>query len=169
MNLTENKKRYISSENVTLRKVRETDVLSKEMATYLKNIKEEGFFSWLILLKGTNDIIGTISIKVISDRNRVLQFTSTIKKEIKKDYSGYRVEALKVLSDYTINVLKYNRLQIICPTNNRDCETTAVRAGFLKETNIKEYFFDERCGIYVDGSVFCRFNHREKLITVLHL
>lgn len=170
MKLKENTMKTFSTKNIILRKPKEEDLLTKNQLKYIKEITEEGFFTWLIILKKKNEVIGTVSLKIVSEKNKVMQFTSTITGIEKRiDYSKYRVEALNTLAEYTINILKFNRLQVICPSNNRDCELAAIQAGFLKETNLKEYYYDKKNDQYIDGSVFSKYSHKEELIGPIYI
>lgn len=165
MKQKEKKIRTFITKNIILREHIETDSLTKKQQKYIKEMAEEDFYTWLILLKESRKIIGTVSIKIISERNKVMQFASTIiEREKKIDYSKYQIEALKTLAEYAITTLKFNRLQIICPANNRECELTAIRAGFLKETDLKEYYYDKEIDEYINGSVFSKYSHEEEFI-----
>ena len=86
---------------------------------------------WVIELKENHEPIGNISVNDVNKRNNFC----TIGYVVRYKYwgKGYATEALKTISDYLLNEIKYYLVEGVCNERNLQSSRVLIKAGFKKD------------------------------------
>jgi ribosomal-protein-serine acetyltransferase len=114
----------------------------------LKSYSENKTMTTFILYKG--EIVGTAGYNKIDWSNKI----AYIGYWLGKDYQGHGImtKVAKALTDYAINDLKLNRVDISAAVENKRSRSIPERLGFVNEGRIRqaEWLYDH----YVDHIVY---------------
>lgn len=107
----------------------------KQAQKLLDNMIDDG--EWGIILKSTNEFIGTIGFVGYKEvHNR-----AEIAFELKQEYwnNGYMYEAVKAVQKYVFTDTNINRLEAYVYPSNKDSMNLLKKSGFVKEGYLREY------------------------------
>ena len=112
----------------------------QEEINSLKGIEEKynnpEYYNWLITLKNSGKIIGTINLNV-DNFNESVEFNYVIDDRYKGN--GYMTEALNIVKDYCLNEVKVNRIFGGCEINNVASRKVMEKCSFVYEGTLKNH------------------------------
>jgi len=130
----------------------------RRLKNYVKEIKinRDNFF-WAIMLKETGRHIGNIKLGPINRKHGFADLGIIIGE---KPYwgKGFATEAITLVVDYAFEKLKLNKLTAGAYANNVASIKAFKKAGFKKETLMKQHYCFE--GKYIDGVGLCIINKK---------
>lgn len=152
----------LESKRLRLRKIKELDALEifngfvnqpeflyyankkkrtlEEEINSLKDIDEKyqslDYYNWVITLKETDKIIGSINLKV-EEINETIEFNYAI--DNRYTNKGYMTEALELIRDFCLNELKVNRFQGGCAISNKASKKVMEKCGMKHEGVLRNY------------------------------
>lgn len=112
--------------------IKETEEL---INMWLDLYKEEGFFHWAIVLKQTDEPIGSISVEMIEDNGRTVCIGYLIGQEFWNN--GYATESLREIIRYFIDELKVSKVEARFDTRNAAAGKVMKNAGMKYEKTLK--------------------------------
>lgn len=121
---------YANKEKRTL----EEEVKSLENIDIKYENKE--YYNWLITLKETGKIIGSINLKV-ENKNDSVEFNYVIDNRFVN--KGYMTEALKKVKEFAFNIINVNRFQGGCVISNNKSKKVMEKCGLKCEGILKSY------------------------------
>ncbi len=123
----------------------------EDMYDHLNKASKTNNGSYYIVING--EIIGSVGLGIISETHKIAE----IGYWLSKDYTGRGImtKAVKALSDFAFDVLKFDRIEILVDTENLASQAVAERAGFEKESVAKHSFILH--GQSRDNIVFVKF------------
>lgn len=99
----------------------------------------------LLILKGTDELVGSSGLHRIDWQSRKFEIGYWVRTSYAKQ--GYITEAVEAISNFAINELQANRIEIRCDDRNKRSARVAERLGF----NLEGILRNEKCD--VDGSL----------------
>ncbi len=111
-----------------LPEVEETEINLRK--AHINFLKRESF-RYLIFRKETNDFIGTVSLQGIDWSIPKCEIGYWI--NTKFGGNGYMTEAVKALTDFGLNQLKFKRIEIRCESTNLKSRAIPEKLGFELE------------------------------------
>lgn len=99
----------------------------------------------LLILKGTDELVGSSGLHRIDWQSRKFEIGYWVRTSYAKQ--GYITEAVEAISNFAINELQANRIEIRCDDRNKRSAKIAERLGFSLEGILR----NEKCD--VDGSL----------------
>lgn len=108
--------------------VEETEINLRN--AYIKFLKRESF-RFLIFHRETNDFIGTVSLQGIDWNIPKCEIGYWINTNF--GGNGYMTEAVKALTDFGLNQLKFKRIEIRCESTNLKSRAIPENLGFKLE------------------------------------
>ena len=118
---------------------KEKRTLEEEIKS-LENISEKyknlEYYNWLITLKDTGNIIGSIKLHIDSHNDSV-EFNYAI--DNRYTGNGYMTEALIKIKDFALNEIKVNRFQGGCAIENIASRRVMEKCGMNFEGTLKKY------------------------------
>ncbi|MBE6150786.1 MAG: GNAT family N-acetyltransferase [Firmicutes bacterium] len=96
----------------------------------------DDYYNWVIKLKDTNQIIGSINLKV-EDINETVEFNYVIDERFWN--KGYMSEALNLVKDYCLNELCVNRFQGGCCIENIASKRVMEKCNMQCEGILRNY------------------------------
>ena len=111
-----------------------------EEKKFLKNIEEKyksnNYYNWLITLKESKKIIGTINLRV-EEKNETVEVNYAL--DNRYTDKGYMTEALNLVKEYCLNELKVNRFQGGCCVENIASKRVMEKCGMQCEGILRRY------------------------------
>ncbi|HDX9591049.1 TPA: GNAT family N-acetyltransferase [Bacillus pseudomycoides] len=113
----------------------------EEVKNVIRNFRsryEEGSaFRWGIVLKGTDQLIGTCGFHLINNKHR----RAEIGYELDETYwgKGYATEALQAILTYGFETLYYERISAVVYPENESSRKLLQKAGFAEEGLLRKY------------------------------
>jgi ribosomal-protein-alanine N-acetyltransferase len=106
--------------------------------------------NWGIILKETNELIGTIGFVRMKKEN----FRGEIGYMLNTKYHrlGYMNEAMKAVLDYGFNEIKFHSVEAIIDPANIASMSILEKNNFIREAHFKEDFYFE--GQFLDSMVY---------------
>ena len=98
--------------------------------------ENNSYYNWLITLKETGQIIGSINLRV-EEKNEAVEFNYAI--DNRYSSKGYMTEALKLVKDFSLNSLKVNRFQGGCVITNTASKRVMEKCGMTCEGILRNY------------------------------
>lgn len=98
--------------------------------------KNLDYYNWIIVLKATGKIIGSINLRV-EDINETVEFNYVI--DNRYTNNGYMTEALCLVRDYCLNEIKVNRFQGGCCIENLASKRVMEKCGMKCEGILRKY------------------------------
>lgn len=93
--------------------------------------ESDGWFSFGISEKSTNEKIGNIGLKIVDHQAAIAEVGFMIK--LNAQGKGYAGEALNLIKDYAFSELKLTKLIAICSTKNTACYQMLEKHHFTRE------------------------------------
>lgn len=121
---------YANKKPVTLE---EENLMLRDLC---KNYNETNYYNWVITLKETGEIVGSINLKPNLKNDSVLVSYAIDNRHTGK---GYATSAVKAVKDYAFEVLKSHRFEGGCATENIASKRVLEKSGLLKEGILKDY------------------------------
>ena len=118
---------------------KEKRTLEEEKASLVgidKKYKNPEYYNWLITLKDTGNIVGSINLHVNSYNDSV-EFNYAI--DNRYTSNGYMTEALLKIKDFALNEIKVNRFQGGCAVENLASKRVMEKCGMNFEGTLKKY------------------------------
>ena len=140
---------YANKEKRTLEE--EINSLKGIDSKYLK----DDYYNWVITLKDTKEIIGSINLKV-EDINETVEFNYVIDERFWSN--GYMSEALNLVKDYCLNELSVNRFQGGCCVENIASKRVMEKCNMQCEGVLRNYII--LCDGYHDMYMFSIINNK---------
>ena len=146
----------IETERLLLRRYKDTDIdaiydiitdsrlskyikfpnLTKEeelecIKTWIKEADESKYERWVIERKSDGIVVGNVDVNTVVKKHNYCNVGYTVR----YDYwgNGYAAEALKVISDYLLNVRGYYLVECSCNELNKQSSKVMLKAGFKKD------------------------------------
>ena len=94
------------------------------------------YYNWLIVLKETKKIIGSINLKV-NEYNDSVEFSYAI--DNRYTNKGYMTEALEIVKDFCLNKLKVQRFQGGCCIENIASKKVMEKCKMEYEGTLRKY------------------------------
>ena len=130
---------YVNQEDFLYYANKEKRTLEEEINS-LKGIDEKynnkEYYNWLIILKSSNKIIGSINLNV-DNYNESVEFNYAIDDRYKGN--GYMTEALDRVKDYCLNKIKVNRFYGGCEINNIGSKRVMEKCLLVYEGTLRNY------------------------------
>ncbi len=98
--------------------------------------KDNNYYNWLITLKDTREIIGSINLRVIENNDSV-EFNYAI--DNRYTNKGYMTEALEIVKDFCLNKLKIQRFQEGCCIENIASKKVMEKCKMEYEGTLRKY------------------------------
>lgn len=98
--------------------------------------KDNNYYNWLITLKDTKKIIGSINLRVI-EKNDSVEFNYAI--DNRYTNKGYMTEALEIVKDFCRNSLKVQRFQGGCCIENIASKKVMEKCKMEYEGTLRKY------------------------------
>lgn len=117
-----------------------------------KYLKDD-YYNWVIVLRDTNKIIGSINLRV-EDINETVEFNYVI--DERYSGNGYMTEALNLIKEYSLNELHVNRFQGGCCIENIASKRVMEKCGLECEGILRNYII--LCDGYHDMYMFSSIN-----------
>ncbi len=118
---------------------KEKRTLEEEIKS-LENISEKyknpEYYNWLITLKDTGNIVGSINLHV-DNHNDSVEFNYAI--DNRYTGNGYMTETLLKIKDFALNEVKINRFQGGCAVENIASKRVMEKCGMNFEGTLKKY------------------------------
>jgi RimJ/RimL family protein N-acetyltransferase len=108
------------------------------------------WYQFVIIKKGTGELIGDIGIHFIDEDNYQAEIGCTL--DMKQQGKGYATEALKETINYLFNALNKRRVIASVDPRNKKSIELVERIGFRKEAHFKESLLIK--GEWVDDIVY---------------
>lgn len=121
---------YAHKDKKTLEEIRE-DLKSK-----IEKYENDDYYNWVITLKDTGEIIGSINLHV-EKSNESVQFNYAI--DNRYTCKGYMTEALNEVKRFCLNDLKVNRFQGGCALENIASKRVMEKCGMQYEGTLRSY------------------------------
>ena len=118
---------------------KEKRTLEEEKASLIgidEKYKNPEYYNWLITLKDTGNIIGSINLHV-DNHNDSVEFNYAI--DNRYTGNGYMTEALLKIKDFALNEVKANRFQGGCAVENIASRRVMEKCGMHFEGTLKKY------------------------------
>lgn len=112
------------------------DEEKKFLVKIQEKYKSNDYYNWLITLKESKKIIGTINLKV-EEKNETVEVNYSI--DNRYTTNGYMTEALNLVKDYCLNELKVNRFQGGCCVKNIASKRVMEKCGMQCEGILRKY------------------------------
>ena len=112
--------------------VEETEINLRN--AHIKFLKRESF-RYLIFHKETNDFLGTVSLQGIDwsiPKCKIGYWINT-----KFSGNGYMTEAVKALTDFGLNQLRFKRIEIRCESTNLKSRAIPEKLGYALEGTLR--------------------------------
>ena len=171
----------LASERLLLRRIKEEDALElyngfvnqegflyyankqkrtlEEEINSLKGIDskylKDDYYNWVITLKDTKEIIGSINLRV-EEINETVEFNYVIDERFCGN--GYMTEALNLVKDYCFNELDINRFQGGCCVENIASKRVMEKCNMECEGVLRNYII--LCDGYHDMYMFSLINKK---------
>lgn len=121
---------YANKENKTLEEIQ--DLIKSKIERY----QNDDYYNWVITLKETGNIIGSINLNV-DKYNDSVQFNYAI--DNRYTNKGYMTEALNEMKRFCLNDLKVNRFQGGCCIENIASKRVMEKCGMQYEGKLRSY------------------------------
>ena len=119
-----------------------------------KYLKDD-YYNWVITLKDTKEIIGSINLRV-EEINETVEFNYVIDERVCGN--GYMTEALNLVKDYCFNELDINRFQGGCCVENIASKRVMEKCNMECEGILRNYII--LCDGYHDMYMFSIINEK---------
>lgn len=119
-----------------------------------KYLKDD-YYNWVITLKDTKEIIGSINLRV-EEINETVEFNYVIDERFCGN--GYMTEALNLVKDYCLNELCVNRFQGGCCVENIASKRVMEKCNMVCEGVLRNYI--TLCDGYHDMYMFSIINEK---------
>ncbi len=136
---------------------RTLDEERKSLNRVSEKYNDLSYYNWLIVLKDTNKIIGSINLRV-EEINETVEFNYVI--DNRYTNNGYMTEALAKVRDFCLNELKVNRFQGGCVTKNIASKRVMEKCGMQCEGILRNYIILKDG--YHDMYMFSIINNKDK-------
>ena len=117
---------------------------------WIKSYEKENFYQWAIVLKDTNELIGSISIVSIHDKTNSVEIGYCIGTNWWN--KGFVSEAFSALITFMFEEMKVNRVEAHHDTNNPNSGKVMMKCGLKYEGTLRQSDFNNQ-GI-VDASYY---------------
>jgi len=98
--------------------------------------KQNNYYNWLITLKDTKNIIGSINL-IPNDTNNSVEFNYVIDDRYKNN--GYMSEALLTVKDFCLKKLCVKRFQGCCSVKNLPSKRVMEKCNMQYEGTLRKY------------------------------
>ncbi|EOO11150.1 MULTISPECIES: GNAT family N-acetyltransferase [Bacillus cereus group] len=113
----------------------------EQIKTHIDNINNDSSrYDFAICLKGTNEMIGELSIFDIDEENQRAGFRISMA-SISLTGKGYGTEAIKIVLRFVFEQLTLNRLQLEVFSHNLRGIRAYEKVGFVKEGTLRQSLF----------------------------
>ncbi|WP_020060387.1 GNAT family N-acetyltransferase [Bacillus sp. 123MFChir2] len=113
----------------------------EQIKTHIDNINNDSSrFDFAICLKGTDEMIGELSILDIDEESRKAGFRISMA-SISLTGKGYGTEAIKIVQSFVFKQLKLNRLQLEVFSHNSRGIRAYEKVGFVKEGTLRQSLY----------------------------
>ncbi|WDV45802.1 GNAT family protein [Clostridiaceae bacterium M8S5] len=115
----------------------------------LKGFAENKSMNTVIIFK--EEIVGVAGYNIINHANKTVQIGYWLDK--KYQGNGIMTKVAKALTDYAVNYLKLNKVEIRVATKNKKSRKIPERLGFVNEGCIRqaEWLYDHYVDLFVYG------------------
>jgi len=103
--------------------------------------KHSDEFNFCIIYQDTNEVIGTISILNIDNRNRNAEMGRVLIGNKKYRGKGLIKIAIELVKEYSFKHLNIRKLYCTVFENNKYAQQAYIACGFEQEANLKEHIF----------------------------
>lgn len=113
----------------------------EQIKTHIDNINNDSSrFDFSICLKGTDEMIGELSILDIDEESQKAGFRISMA-SISLTGKGYGTEAIKIVQSFVFEQLKLNRLQLEVFSHNLRGIRAYEKVGFVKEGTLRQSLY----------------------------
>ncbi|MFD3450324.1 GNAT family N-acetyltransferase [Microbacteriaceae bacterium 4G12] len=113
----------------------------EQIKTYIDNINNDSSrYDFAICLKGTDEMIGELSILDIDEENQRAGFRISMV-SVSLTGKGYGTEAIKIALRFVFDQLTLNRLQLEVFSHNLRGIRAYEKVGFVKEGTLRQSLF----------------------------
>ncbi len=112
------------------------DVVSEGIGKWLALPAEKRRPCWMMVLKGSDRIVGTVSFNQLDPENAAGQLGYEVAREFWG--KGLATEAVRAVIDYGFNAMKLNRISAYCWEENRASRRVMEKAGMQYEGTLWE-------------------------------
>lgn len=115
-----------------------------------KGLQENSAILWVITMKGSDELIGTIGFWRMQPEN----FRSEIGYGLLPDYhrKGLMVEALRAVVQYGFEVINLHSIEANINPGNHGSRQVLLRCGFVKEAYFRENYYWQ--GKFLDSEIY---------------
>ena len=115
-----------------------------ELNNIIVHYQQQNYYNWVIVLKETNRIVGSINFKIMEDNESALVGYAT---DNRYTCHGYMTESLSAVINYALHQLKLKNLLGGCATNNIASRKVMEKCG-MKYTHTVNNFLHLADGNY---------------------
>lgn len=117
------------------------DDVEKILNKWISSYCNSEFYRWAIILKETNTNIGQIAFYIVDSKNQ----RADVEYCISKSYWGnsFATEALEAVIEYSLEEIKFNRVQAFYRSENISSGKVMQKAGMKYEGTFKQYLFHD--------------------------
>lgn len=108
----------------------------KSLENIDKKYENKEYYNWLITLKETGEIIGSINLRV-ENKNDSVEFNYVIDNRFINN--GYMTEALNEVKEFSFKIINVNRFQGGCVISNNNSKRVMEKCGLKCEGILKSY------------------------------
>ena len=108
---------------------------NKILETIFKSIIDNSIYSWAIVLKKKNIIIGSIMIEDIKYSVECCTLNCYINPEFRNN--NFATEALHKIIDFLIEIVGVKRVDLLCLYNNLAVQSLCKKCGMVKEAVLR--------------------------------
>lgn len=110
--------------------------------SWIRNYHKEDFYQWVIVLKETNEPIGSMSVVSQNEKTQMVHVGYCIGKSWWNQ--GFTSEALETVIRFFFNEVGVNRLESLHDTNNPNSGKVMLRCGLKFEGLLRKAFFNNQ-------------------------
>lgn len=129
---------------LTWKKYKNVEVAEETISSWIKNYDKDDFYQYAIVLKSTNDLVGSICAIPYTEKEAAYLGYCIGKKWWGQ---GIVVEACKKLFEYLFLEVGFNRIAAICDVENISSEKVMKKLGMKYEGTLRQNGISNK-GIY---------------------
>lgn len=125
-------------------------VVLKKIQAIREDFTNQNGINWTIKLKGSDEVIGYMSLWRIDKTNHRVEIGYALKKEYWKQ--GISYEAAKRVIDFAFNNLEAHSIMANLNPQNNGSKGLLLKLGFIQEAYFREDFYFD--GKFLDSAIF---------------
>lgn len=121
--------------------------VSELLSKYIDSYKNNNYYRWAVILKGTNECIGQIAYFLLDERNHFAEIEYCIGRKFQG--CEYATEGTKAVIDFGFKEMNLHKVQICHKDMNEKSKRVIEKCGLKYEGTLRDFFYIEKENKYV--------------------